>query len=315
MEQRWFFVIAALFVAPLVAQLPEAKNLYYESRYEEAKSLLKPLKNDPEGLHLLSKIAMAQSDDEGAAELCRKAVQLRPASAEYHYCVGSAVRSLVQHVSIFKQPGLSKEAREELNRAVELDPNHLQARLSLLDYYLYAPGIAGGSEEKALQQAAEIRKRDGFMGHRAYARIYTRQKKPDLARKEFLGAVGEEPKSARARTALAAYYATEDKNYKAAFDELEVAIRLEPTYMPAWFRRGQVAALSSTNLAAGQTALEKYVAVRPKENEPTLITALYYLGAVFEKQGKKAEARQSYAAALKRDPDSQQIQEAMKRVK
>lgn len=315
MKRMVLVVLAALFAAPLAAQLQKAQDLYYDSRYEEAKSLLAPLKNDPEALHLLSKIAMAQSDDEGAAELCRKAVELRPSSAEYHYCVGMAARSLVQHVSVFRQPGLAKEAREELLRAIELAPDHLQARLALLDYYLYAPAIAGGSEEKALQQAAEIRKRDRFMGHRAYARIYSRQQKRDLARKEFLDAVAEEPKSARPHTALAAFYATEDKNFKVAFDELELAVRLDPGYMPAWFRHGQVAALSSMNLVEGQASLEKYVAYRPQENEPTRIAAYYYLGAVFEKQGKKAEARQSYAAALKLDPDSKQLQEAMKRVR
>jgi Tfp pilus assembly protein PilF len=308
-------ILLVLFsTAPVLAQVPQAQALVDEGRYEDAKRILQPLKNDPEALHLLSRIAMVQADDEAAADFCRKAVQLRPSSAEYHYCTGNAVRSLVQHSSIFKQPGLSKEAREELTRAIELDPNHLPARLALLDYYLFAPSIAGGSEEKALQQAAEIRKRDAMMGHRAHARIYTRQKKSDLARKEYLDGVREDPKSARSHTALATYLANDDKNYKGAFDELEAAIRLEAAYMPAWFRLGQTAAISGSNLTRGEEALKKYVTYKPQANEPSLSGAWYYLGMVFEKEGKKNEARQSYAAALKYMPSSKDVQDALKRV-
>ena len=310
-----FIVVIALFAVPLTAQLPQARALIEESRYDEAKRLLLPLKKDAEAFYLLSRIAMLQADDEAATELCREAVRLQPANAEYHYCLGNAARSLVQHASIFKKPGLSDDVREHLGRALELDPNHLSARFAYMEYYLFAPGIAGGSEEKALQQAAELRKRDNLTGHRAYARIYKEQKKPDLARKEMVDAVHEEPKSASAHAALATYYVTEDKNYRAALEESEAAIRLDDAYMPAWFRLGQAAALSSSNLPRGEEALKKYLAYRPKEAEPTLLAAHYYLGGIFEKEGKKSEAQQSYAAALKLSPDSKTLHEAAKRVK
>ena len=305
----------ALFCAvPLVAQVPQARTLVEEGRYDEAKRLLVPLSKDAEALHLLSRIAMLHADDEAAADFCRKAVQLQPANAEYHYCVGNAVRSVVQHASIFKKPALSKETLQELGRALELDPNHLPARFALLDYNLYAPAIAGGSEEKALEQAAEIRKRDALMGHRAYARVYSRQKKPDLARKELVDAVREDPKSARAHAALGSFYANDDKNYDAAFHELESAIRLDAAYMPAWFSLGQAAATSSANLARGEGALRKYLAYRPKAGEPSHAGAWYALGMIQEKTGKRAEARQSYATAAKLNPGSQDMQRALKRV-
>src|SRR6266545_3045655 len=154
--------LVALFVVatPLFGRVPQARALAAEGRYDEAKRLLMPLNNDPEALRLLSRIAMAYANDEEAANLCRKAIELQPLSADYHYCAGNALRSAVQHASIFRQQALSKETREELIRAIELDPNHLAARFALLEYYIYAPAFAGGSEEKALQQAAEIRKRD-----------------------------------------------------------------------------------------------------------------------------------------------------------
>jgi len=318
-ELRIALLLAAL-AGPLAAQVQEvrvqeARALAGDGRYDEAKRLLGPRTRDPEALHLLSRIAMLQADDEAAAELCRKAVELRPASAEYHYCLGNATRSVVQHASLFRKPALSKEARGELLRALELDPDHLRARIALLHFYLYAPAIGGGSEEKALEQAVEIGKRDRVRGHLARARIHAKHERVDLVRQELLDAVREAPGSARAHSALGTHYATEAKNYAAALDELETAVRVEPAYMPAWFRLGQAVALGAPNLARGEEALERYVAYRPQEDEPGLGTAHYYLGVVQEKQGKTAEARRSYAAALRYDPSSKPAREALARLR
>ena len=49
-------------------------------------------------------------------------------------------------------------------------------------------------------------------------------------------------------------------------------------------------------------------------DEPPLGRAYYWLGGIYEKQGKKAEAKANYAQALKLNPGSKEVQEAMKRV-
>ena len=84
--------------------------------------------------------------------------------------------------------------------------------------------------------------------------------------------------------------------------------------MPAFYHLGRTASLANTNLARGEEALKKYVAYTPKENEPTLASAHYYLGAIYEKQGRKAEAKQAYQAALKLNPSLTRASEALKRV-
>ena len=88
--------------------------------------------------------------------------------------------------------------------------------------------------------------------------------------------------------ALASFYAFQDKNYKAAMDEVETAIKLEPSYMPNHFRFGQVAAVSGTNFIRGEEELKKYLAYKPGPNEPDLASTHYYLGMIYEKQGKTA---------------------------
>jgi tetratricopeptide (TPR) repeat protein len=308
-------VIAALLLAgTLAGPLDEGRDLYRQGRYEDAKRVLLPLANDAQALYFLGMIAYAQEDPEKSADFCSKAVRLNPANADYRYCLGNAYRVLVQQASIFKKPALSKQAREELERAVQIDPRHANARLALIDFYVFAPSVAGGSESKALQHATELRKLDRSEGHRAFARLYVDQKKLDLARKEYLDAVREEPQSARAHAALGAFYGSSDQNYKAAIEELETALRLDPAFLPALLRLGQVAAASGTHLQRGEEALKKYLSAPASDQERSLFAAHYYLGSISEKLGKKSEARQNYGAALKIHAASKQAADALKRV-
>jgi len=312
---RRFAVLAvALTVFPLFAQVPQATTLYDQGKYDEAKKLVAPLQNDFDAQLLLGKIALAQDDAEAAEKFFTHALELKPNNATAHLWLGNALGTQAQSANLFRQASLAGKTKDEFEKAVQLDPNLLDARFGLIDYYTMAPAIMGGSPEKAQQQAAEIRKRDVYQGHRAFARIYTRDKNLDLARKEWLDAVKEQPQSAKPHLALATFYTFNDKNYAGAWSEIEVAQKVEPALMQIQFRIGQVAAMSGQNFARGEEALKKYLTTKPTGTDPDLASTHYYLGMIYEKQGKKAEARQSYAAALKLNPRSKQISEAMKRV-
>src|SRR5262249_21196180 len=139
--------------------------------------------------------AMQRGDYETAVNLFEKAVAQNPNSSDAHEHLAQAFGSLAQKANIFKQASLASKTHHEFGRAVELDPNNLDARMGLIEFYMLAPGFMGGDEKKAVQEANEIKRRDALRGHQAFAYVYTRQKKPDLARKEYLDAVREDPNS------------------------------------------------------------------------------------------------------------------------
>ncbi|HEX8172192.1 MAG TPA: tetratricopeptide repeat protein [Thermoanaerobaculia bacterium] len=257
--------------------------------------------------------ALQKGDADTAAKLFEQAVAAEPRNAVYHYLLGGAYGEQAQKSSMFSAAGLAKKALAELTKAVELDPNYTEARLGLIDYYLVAPGFMGGSRDKALAQVAEIKKRDALQGHRAMARVHTRDKKYDLARAEFVQAVREQPSSMKAHYFLAVAYVNE-KNWTAAQQELDAAMKLDASYMPIYFRIGQLAARSGLNLARGEEALRKYLRYNPPIDEPGLASAWFQLGTIQEKQGKKADAKQSYVNAQKLAPSSKEVSEALKRV-
>ncbi|MDQ2871318.1 MAG: tetratricopeptide repeat protein [Acidobacteriota bacterium] len=258
--------------------------------------------------------AMGRGETDAAIEVLERAVAQSPQSAEAHFALGCAYGNKVQASGLIAAAKYGSKIKDEFSRAVALDPRHVEARFGLVQVYAGAPPIFGGSYEKAFEQAKEIQAIDPIEGHRAYAFIFSLQKKPDLAEKEYAEAIREQPTSPRAHGDFGRYLANTAKNYTAASAELEAALKLDPRYMPAFYDLGRTASLASTNLDRGEEALKQYVACTPKANEPTLASAHYYLGTLYEKQGKKEAAKQVYLTALKLNPSLKQATEALKRV-
>lgn len=257
--------------------------------------------------------ALVRGDLVQAIAKLDRAVSINPNNPQAHYYLGLAYGRKAQQSGILRGMSHVKKAKNEWLRAVELDPNSIDARFRLIEFYIIAPGIVGGSAESAMEQAAQIKKFDALDGHRAYARIYTLQKKLGLAAKEMIEAVREQPKSAKAHYFLGNALLNQ-KEWKRALHEYEMTLTLDPAYMPACFRIGQHAAQSKSNYARGEEALRKYHGHKPADDEPGLGSAWYWLGMIQEQQGKKAEARQSYTNARKLAPDSKDFREALKRV-
>ena len=93
--------------------------------------------------------AYAAEDYERAAVLFEQAVRSEPNAAKFHHWLAKAYGRRAERVVFFKAMGLAKKTVAELERTVELDPANVSALSDLLDYYLRAPGIVGGGEDKA----------------------------------------------------------------------------------------------------------------------------------------------------------------------
>jgi tetratricopeptide (TPR) repeat protein len=206
--------------------------------------------------------ALDRNDPQAAVNLLEPAVAQSPNDAEAHYLLGVAYGKLAERSNVFRQASLARRTRAEFEKAVAIDPNHVMARMSLVEYYTLAPNFFGGSIARAQEQAAEIAKRNPASGHRANAFIYGHLKRYDLAAAE-----------------------------------LRQAAALEPDDMPTLFEIGHLAAVSGENLAEGQQALEKYVGHTPSKGDPSLDQALDWLAQIYEREGRTADAAQARAKA------------------
>src|SRR6266852_1831245 len=130
---------------------------------------------------IAGRAALDRRDSDQAIAQFEKTVAQQPNSAEAHYYLGVAYAQKAEAANMLSQMSLAKKAKDAWARAVELDPNSFNARLRLIEFYVSAPAMAGGGEDKAMELAEDAKKRDAFDGHRAYWRIYTIQKKYDVA--------------------------------------------------------------------------------------------------------------------------------------
>jgi tetratricopeptide (TPR) repeat protein len=269
---------------------------------------------NPQEIYELGRAAMARGDHARAVELLEQSAALAPRNAVIQLELGRAYGMSAMAGGTFGAMSLAKKSKAAFERAVELDPRLVPARMSLLEFFVGAPALLGGSESGAVEQANAIRRLDPIEGHQAFARIHVAAKALDRARGEYAAMLKTFPRSARAHYLHGVYLLNTEKNYRSAAEEFEVAVQLDPAYMPSYFRIGHAAAVASSNFTRGEEALKKYISYRPADDEPGTSRAWYWLGAIYEKQRRPADARTCYTTSLKLNPVQKDVREALKRV-
>lgn len=101
---------------------------------------------------LLSQGADRYDEAVKLAELC---VSTHPTRSECQEALGSALGMKAQTAGMMAGMSLAGKIKDAFIKAVELDPKSVSARYSLMQFYVMAPGIAGGSTSKAKALAAE----------------------------------------------------------------------------------------------------------------------------------------------------------------
>lgn len=306
--------------AALLAAGPKAEEgvkLFESGRYGPARAALEAAaKEDPKDARVplyLGRIFLNANDPENAVAWLEKAIVLDPKSSETVLWLGRAYGTQAMKAGLLKQASLAGKVKKAFEKSVELDPGNIDGRLALIDYYLQAPGIMGGSVEKAREQAAEIARRDPMRGHRAQGRIAEYEKHFDVALVAYERAAKEFPGKREPFFWIAGHHSRQ-KQYGKAFDTMEKFLAEQPGDPSALFQIGAFAAASGERLDRGEECLKLYLQHSPKPDEPSLVSAHYRLGLLYEKKGNRDLARQEYTTALELDPSRQDARDALKKI-
>lgn len=84
-----------------------------------------------------------------AVKYAKHCVSVSPASAACHLALGKALGWKAMNGGVMSALGYAGEMRDSFLKAVELEPRNMDARFSLLQFYMMAPGIMGGGTGKA----------------------------------------------------------------------------------------------------------------------------------------------------------------------
>jgi tetratricopeptide (TPR) repeat protein len=313
-------VAAAMFVPNVFAGQnidSSGIRLFDAGKYREAKTVFEPAlrsnARDAAAAFYLGRIAMEERKNERAAEYFESATKLDPKNSIYYLWLGRAYGREAQDANVLRQPGLAKKTRSAWERAIELDPDNLDARSDLIQYYVQAPGFLGGSTSKAIEQAEEIRKRNALRGYLELGGLYEREKKLAEAEKAYLGASKERSDRHVGEYRLGVFYQNTGA-YDKAFELFESMIATNPSEAGALFQIGKTGALSGQRLARAAEALEAYLQTTPGRNDPSLAAAHWRLGMVHEKRQDRQRAKTEYESALRLDPTFKPATESLKKL-
>jgi len=256
---------------------------------------------DATAAYWLGRIAYVERKLDQAASWFEKSAQLAPKNALTHHWMGVAYGRQAVGANKFRQAILAKRTKAAFERAIALDPDLLESRQYLLQYYLIAPGIVGGSMEKARAQAAEISKRDPVRGHLARGAIYDREENAVGAEREYLAAIEAAPDSLEAYYGLALMY-QRTRQFAKAFDTYERVLVRRPSETRARYLIGRTAAISGERLDRAEETLREYLRPRPDASQQGNASAHYLLGVIYEKRGEAEAAKREYDLSKKMDP-------------
>ncbi|MDR7267865.1 tetratricopeptide (TPR) repeat protein [Pelomonas saccharophila] len=249
-------------------------------------------------------LALAAVDDNDGARLeaaipaLQACVDKRPTSANSAgcaYALGRVYGQQAMTASVFKMPGLATKTKEQFVKAVELDPQLFEARTGLTQFYLMAPGFAGGSTAKAKELAVEVQARQPEQAKVLRALLAMNDKDWTSAERELTGVkAGDDhalQRELRGAWTRVGFEHMEQKNFAKARGVFEALQRDYPAHAAGPYGLGRTA------LEQGQTdeAIKSLERARSLEGAERLPID-HRLGQALIAKGDKAGAK----AALER---------------
>ncbi len=306
--------VAFFLYLSLAAKADSPKDMLAAGRVDDAIRALNGQTSsnprDAESIHLLCRAYFQYGDWDRAESRCKRAVELQPNNSGFHRWLGRIYGQKAERATL--PIGLALKTRDEFHRAAELDPTDTNAAIDVAEYYLEAPGMMGGGQDKAREQARVIGKISPAQEHWVYARIAEKNKDYTAAEREYRQMVEVSRGNAEAWLNLGFFY----RNRK-RYDDMEQAF-VKMNQAPMQAREVLVEAANSL-LHTGRAfsfaieLLRRYFVEGPVEAAPAF-QAHYLLGQLLEKQGDKAGAAAQYHAALALARNYGPANQALKRV-
>jgi Flp pilus assembly protein TadD len=301
--KRFFNVVAIFAVLLLTATASladSARDMLESGRVDDAinalNGRLSSAPTDAESANLLCRAYLTLEEWDRAESSCKQAVTLDPGNGSYHRWLAHVYGEKADRASFLTAVGLARKTREELERAVELNPGDMDARVDLAEFYIEAPGLVGGGEDKARMEAKQIGAKDPAREHWVYARIAEKNHDLATAEQEYRRMIEASKGDSEAWLNLALFF-----RHAKRYDDMEralVATSQAPISKPdVLIDVAQNLYRTGRNFTLAVKVIKRYFALGPVEEAPAF-KAHYLLGVLLEKQGDKAGAAREYQASL-----------------
>jgi len=265
------FVMPVAFSAESSPLLPIENDIargYYARALGQLEPLLKsaPANSELHYLHASALLGLTQTD--AAIAEASAAILADPGNAKLHRILGEAYGAAAEHAGPLSGYGYARDSLSEFRAAAQLAPNDAESHFDLARFYTLAPGIVGGSSEKAHHEAIILDTLSPVLAARARAYFATEDKDWGTAERELKQAVALDSKP-ESMDQLGMVYLRANRP-KDALQTYKAMTGRFPDEAKAWYWLGRSAALANTDIADGIHALEYYLALaeRPDDAPP-----------------------------------------------
>lgn len=249
-------------------ELATARKYYDCTKFGESLKVLDSISDkDAAVLDLTGRNYYMQGDYKKAAEAFEAALKRDPQNSMAALWLGRAYGRRAETSSPFTAPAYASRARQNFERAVQLDPRNLEALSDLFEYYLDAPGFLGGGVDKAEALVARIAAIDASEGHWAQAKLAEKRKQYAAVEEHLRQAVDLAPKRVGPSLELARFLARQGR-FQEAEESLAHAEKIAPGSPRVMFARADVYIKHGRNLEVAKQILQRYLSLTLTPDDP-----------------------------------------------
>ncbi len=289
--------------------LAEAIRHFHAQELDAAEALLLDLEQaqpeHAEAAFYLGRVYLAQGRSQAAVQAIERSTRLDPESSTYQLGLAEALVARIDEVAVLFKLSVANRLRAAYEKAVELDPENLAARIAVARFHAEAPAIAGGNPATSERQLDEIRRRDPALAHVAQALIHERLGRLEKAEEELATAVVIDPDSVVSWREAGLFYLRRQRPEEAQWSFDEVLDRRADDPVALFEMARTAVTLSERQLARAEEVLQAYLRLEPgpgpkvfgDSEAPRHADAHQRLALVYERQRRPDLAARELTAA------------------
>ncbi|MEZ4858254.1 MAG: tetratricopeptide repeat protein [Flavobacteriaceae bacterium] len=291
----------------------QAETYFKKEQFNKAKPLfqnyLKEYPNHLKSIEYLGDIAGHAKDWDTAMGYYKTLLESDNNNANYHFKYGGAMGMKALEISRIRALGYIGDIKDHFEKAAKLDPQHIEVRWALVEFYIQLPGIIGGSEKKAIKYANELGKIspvDGYLANGYIAEYSNRPKDAEAFYKKAIE-VGGSPHTYEKLTNLYENNQQPKEAIETASTSLKIHKRNQLNY-----QIGKIAAQYNLDAELGINCLQAYIRNHSAKDGVPKDWAYYRLAQIYKNLGQKEVALQWIDKALSSRPDFEEAQKEKK---
>ncbi len=319
---RTVVLLVALLSTPILAgTIEEARTLMVQGRYEQAAEVLEGALRDEalkaSALVEITRLYNETEDYEKGVDYGEQAIEALPESSAAHLEYARALKFKMNKISRMKAMFLIGTYKTELRKALELDPENVEARVEEIGFFIYAPGVIGGSKTKAQERIDSLKKtawRDAML---MQAELQRKQEDPAGASRTYGEMIGRDAEDAVARQALAftlqsnGKYREADRHFGMLLEGHDARKSMMARYQLARSRvLGEYEQQKAVDFLLGYIErLTDSIRGVPSES-----SAFWRLGLAYKQLGRVNKAREALEKAVALDGDNEQARNSLQKL-